>query len=141
MANPAAASLQWLPSITVDGIGNLGNFDKFDGGNVTASITKHRPGGMGDEVAYLGLPTYANATIERVYEEERDNSLIAQLRTMVGNTNATISNQALDNDANPYGAPRTYYGLIEAINDGGTDSTSSSPRMWSIELSVVNVAN
>lgn len=139
--NANATEQQFLPSINIDGIGSLGNFDKFSGGDVTASITKHRPGGMGPEKSYLGLPVFGNVTIERVYEEERDNSLIALVRTLVGSTYGTVSVQALDADANPYGAPRTYYGRIEGVNDGGADSTSSTPRMWSIDLVVEDVAN
>ena len=137
----SASEQQYLPSISIDGVGSLGNFDKFTGGDVTASIVKHRPGGMGNEKSYLGLPVYGNVTVERVYEEERDNSLVAQVRTLVGSTYATVSVQPLDDDANPFGAPRTYRGRIEGVNDGEADSTSSTPRMWSIELVVETVAN
>ena len=56
MANPSSSSIgnateqQFLPSITMDSLGSLGNYDKWSGGDVTATVTKYRPGGMGPEI-------------------------------------------------------------------------------------------
>ncbi len=133
--------LQYLPSLNVDGLGDIGFFDKFTGGYVTAKPVKHRPGGMGPEVSYLALPIYSDVTISRVYEEDRDNNLIATLHNLVGSTYATVAVQPLDADGNPYLTPRTYRGRIAAVKDGTADSTSENPRMWELDLQVEKVSN
>lgn len=137
----AATELQWLPSLSVDGYGDFGPFDKQSGGEATASITKYRPGGMGDEISYLSLPVYGALTITRVYDQARDDANVALLRTLVGRIYATVTSQGLDNNGNPYGTPRTYYGRISGLNDGNVDSTSNAPRMWDIVIEVENVSN
>ena len=135
-----ATELQYLTTLSVDGYGNVGVFDTFTGGDVTATPTKHRPGGMGPEKTYLSLPSYSDVSIGRVYDEGRDHQLIAQLHSLVGNTYCTVSVQPLDANGNPFEGPRTYYGRIASVKDGKADSTSHAPRMWSVDISVENVA-
>ena len=137
-----ATELQFLTTLTVDNFQPVGMiFDTFSGGDVTATPTKHRPGGMGPEVSYLSLPSYTDVSIGRVYDEGRDHALIAQLHSLVGNTYCTVSVQPLDADANPYGSPRTYRGRIASVKDGKADSTSHTPRMWTLDVSVESVSN
>jgi len=140
-ANPNGSMQQYLPTVTVDGLGSLGNYDKFTGGDVTTTITKHRPGGMGPEISYLGLPVYGNVTVSRVYEEVRDHTLIATLNTLVGSTYGTVAVQPLDQNGNPYGSPRTYRGRLSAVKDGNADSTSSAPREYELEFEIETVSN
>lgn len=136
-----ATELQYLTTLSVQGFGNVGVFDTFTGGDVTAAPTKHRPGGMGPEKTYLSLPTFSDVSIGRVYDEGRDHQLIAQLHSLVGNTYCTVSVQPLDQNGNPFEGPRTYYGRIASVKDGKADSTSHNPRMWTLDLSVENVSN
>jgi hypothetical protein len=130
---------QWLPSINVTGFGNLGVFDMFSGGNVTATPPKNRPGGMGPELTYVGLPVYSDVVLTRVYEETRDHVLIGQLHAVVGEVYATVALQPLDDNANPFGSPRTYYGRLAAIDDGTTDSNSATVRKWTITIAVETI--
>lgn len=136
-----ATELQWLVSVQLDDWGTLGVFDKFSGGDVTATPNKHRPGGMGNEVTYFSLPTYSDVTVSRVYDQGRDQSIIALVHTLAGNTYGTVTVQPLDADAAPWGSPRTYRGRIAAVKDGGTDSTSHNPRMWDLDFAIESVAS
>jgi hypothetical protein len=132
---------QFLPTVSIDGLGNLGNYDKFSGGDAKASVTKHRPGGMGPQVSYLSLPEYSTITVSRVYDEGRDHALIGTLRTLVGAVYGTVSVQPLDQNAAPFGTPTTYRGRLSSVNAGNADSTSSTPRMYDLEFECETEAN
>ena len=132
---------QWLPSATVASIGPLGVFDMFSGGNVTATPPKNRPGGMGPELTYVGLPTYSDVVLTRVYEETRDHVLIGVLHSLVGKVYGTVAEQPLDDTGNPWGSPRTYYGRLAAVDDGTTDSNSSTVRKWTITFAIETIGN
>lgn len=142
-----AGEMQWLPTLTVDSPGNgsatgvIGYFDKQSGGEATANPPKSRPGGMGDEITYLALPVYSDLTITRTYVQERDNQLIADIRQLVGRNYAWVSSQPLDQDGNPNGTPRVYYGRIASVNDGGADSSSANPRMWDLVIAVETITD
>ena len=136
-----AGEMQWLPSLQVDGYGDVGQFDKFTGGDSTATIPKYRPGGMGNEVTYTALPVYADVTLTRVYTIERDQAVVAALRALIGRVYGTVTLQPLDAEGNPLGTPRTYRGRIANVKEGNADSTSSQPRMWTIDFSIEDVSN
>jgi hypothetical protein len=135
-----ATEQQFLTTVNVDGVGDIGVFDKFTGGDVTTKITKNRAGGMGPELTYLALPTYADVVVTRVYDEGRDHALIGSLNPKVGNTYATIGQQPLDADGAPWGSPRTWRGRLSDIKDGTADSNSSAVRMWELTMVVETLA-
>jgi hypothetical protein len=130
---------QWLPSLNVGGV-DYGIFDRFTGGDVSATVNKHSPGGMGPEVTYLSLPVYADVTLTKVYNTQQDHARIAALHNAVGKQLATVTLQPLDDNGNPWGSPRVYQGRITAVKDGQTDSTSNAPRMFEIDIAVETVA-
>ena len=136
-----ATELQYLTTLSIPGYGSVGIFDTFSGGDVVATPTKHRAGGMGPEKTYLSLPSYSDVEIGRVYDEGRDHELIAQLHSLTGNTYCFVAVQPLDQNGLPTLSPRTYYGRIAAVKDGKADSTSHAPRMWSLSVSVEDVSN
>lgn len=136
-----ASMQQFVPTVQVNGLGNLGTFDKFTGGESKAPVVFHRPGGMGPQTTYLALAEFGTATVTRVYDEGRDNALIATMRTLVGSTYATITVQPLDGNAAPFGTPTQYYGRISSVSATDADSTSGQPRMWDLEISVESIAN
>lgn len=142
MATPAftgGSEQQYLVSVTVDGVGPLGVFDKFTGGDASASITMYRPGGMGTEQAYQTLPTYSDITCTRAYIEDRDHVLVGQLLPQCGRTTCTVMVQPLDDEGNPHLSPRTYAGRLSAVKDSGTDSESGKVRTWDITMKVETV--
>jgi|SRR6185437_9806462 len=136
-----AGEMQWLPSVNIDGLGSIGYFDKFSGGDATANPPKSRPGGMGPEITYLALPVFSDVVVERTYVQERDNGIISTVRTLVGTTYGTVTVQPLDQNGNPNGTPRTYRGRIASVNDGNSDSNSANPRMWQLHFTIESVAN
>jgi hypothetical protein len=131
---------QWLATLTVNGV-DYGVFDRFSGGDVSAAVNKHRPGGMGPEISYLSLPTYSDVSLTKVYETQRDHDRVATLHTLVGKALASVTLQPLDDNGSPWGTPRTYQGRLVAVKDGGTDSQSNAARMFEVDLSVETVTN
>jgi hypothetical protein len=121
-------------------------FDKFTGGDVMSTSVKHRPGGMGNEITYMSLPTFSDVTISKVYETQNDHLVIADLHNLVGRAMCTVTLTPLDDEGNPYtgngniGA-RTYYGRLISVKDGGADSMSSAVRMYEIDISVESISN
>jgi hypothetical protein len=124
-------------------------FDKFSGGDVMSTSVKHRPGGMGNEITYMSLPTFSDVTISKVYESQIDHQIIADLHQLVGRAMCTVTLTPLDDEGNPYlgsgsnaGSinPRTYYGRLTSVKDGGADSMSSSVRMYEIDMSVESIS-
>ena len=136
-----ASEMQYLITVSVDGLGPLGTYDNYSGGDAKANPPKHRPGGMGPEISYLALPSYSDVTVGRVYDEGRDHELIATLRTLCGSTYCTVTEQPLDQNGAPWGSPRTFRGRLASVNDGKTDSTSNAVRMYTLDVSVQTVAN
>ncbi len=142
MANPSSSSIgnateqQFLPSVTMDTLGSLGNYDKWTGGDVTATVTKYRPGGMGPEITYPSLSIIGDVTVSRVFVQERDQTLVAALVPQVGLYYGTITLQPLDANGNSLGPPTTYRGRLAAVKPGNTDSTSSAPRMYELMFAI-----
>jgi len=130
---------QWLATLNVGGT-DYGIFDTFSGGDVTATVNKHRPGGMGPEVSYMSLPSYSDVVLNKVYHTQADHARIATLHQQVGKALATVSLQPLDDQGSPWGSPRVYQGRITSVKDGGTDSGSNAPRMFEIDIAVETVA-
>jgi hypothetical protein len=116
-------------------------FDKFSGGDISAPVNKHRPGGMGPEITYLSLPTYSDITLTKAYNTQQDQDILADLHVMIGNTQVTVSIQPLDDAGNAWGTPRQYQGRLIGVKDGGTDSMSNAVRMWDVTIAVESIAD
>jgi len=145
---------QWLATLQISGniptgmtlttlnTGSSIVFDKFSGGDVTAAVNKHRPGGMGPEITYLSLPSYSDVVLTKVYETQVDHAILADLHNMAGRVMVTVTLQPLDDEGNNWtGAARTYSGRLVNVKDGGTDSTSNAARMYEVDIAVETVSN
>ena len=132
---------QWLITLSVPGSTHNTSvvFDKFTGGDVTASPIKYRPGGMGPEITYLSMPTITDITLTKVYETQGDHDRVSELHRFVGNTVATVTLQPLDDTGANWGNPRSYNGRIIAVKDGNADSMSNSARMYEVDISVETI--
>lgn len=130
---------QYLITATVDGE-SLGVFDSRSGGESSAEITKHRPGGMGPEKTYAALRGTGDVTIGRVHERERDIDRFRQLRTRAGRARMSVTEQPLDEEGIPWGTPTVWTGLLQSVNTGDADSTSNEPRMCELVMSSEDVA-
>ena len=118
-------------------------FDKFSGGDVTAAVNKHRPGGMGPEITYLSLPTYSDVVLTKVYETQVDHLIIKDLHALAGRSMVTVTLTPLDDEGNVYDSvsARTYSGRLVNVKDGGADSMSNAARMYEIDIAVESISN
>lgn len=135
----AATEQNYLLTLVVNGK-SLGTFDSFSGGDASAKSVKHRPGGMGPEKSYASLPSYTDLTISRVLEPSRDWELVRQLTQIAGRVDASMTEQPLDADGNPWGSPKVYTGQFLGVKPGKVDSTSDALRMFEVDMSVDVIA-
>lgn len=120
-----------LVTVTVDGR-PLGVWDSFTGGEVSAEVGKHRPGGMVPENSHVALPTYGDVTVGRERDRERDVELYRSLLPRVGRALATITKQPLDDNGAPWGKPFTYTGRLSGLSDPEVDSNSGEVSMYEL---------
>ena len=141
--SPYGSEQQWVPTLVVNdpALPSPIKFDVFSGGELTASVQKFRPSGMGPEVTYLALGVYADIKLTKAFSgvgpNNGDYTIQQALRNDVGNTGCTVILTPL-NDAGVAGwaLPRTYTGRISAVSDGGTDSSSNAVRKWEVTIAV-----
>jgi hypothetical protein len=113
---------------------DLGVFDTWEGGNVTADNTKHRRGGMGEQVAIGGPVTIEDVTISRDYDLARDNINAHWLSEAVGRGRVTATKYYLDADGLPYGHPIIITGILIGYNEPASDSDSGDVAMFEIVI-------
>ena len=123
-------------SVRIDwpGLGDLGVFDTFKGGEADSDEQKYRPGGMAPPVSLGGAVTMGNITIERLYVLERDHVIAHSLYAATGVATVTVSKQPLDFNKVPYGRPLVYVGKLKKVNPPQHDSTSSDPGLLELEF-------
>lgn len=116
------------------------SFDKWDvksGGQTTADITRHRPGGEVQEELHGGLPTTESVTLNRAYDRARDHALLEVLRSKVGSGTVTVSYQPTDGNKIPTADPaikRT--GMLAGAPALGPDFDNNSSDVALIEITV-----
>lgn len=113
---------------------DLGIFDTWEGGNVTADNTKHRRGGMGEQVAIGGPVTIEDVTISRDYDLQRDLKNAHWLSTAVGKGRVVAHKQYKDADGNDYGKPIVITGVLIGYNEPNADSDSGDVAMFEIVI-------
>lgn len=113
---------------------NLGVFDTWSGGNVTADNTKHRRGGMGEQVAVGGPSTIDDVTISRDYDLERDHQHAHWLSNAVGRAWVVAAKQYLDTDGVKFGRPIIITGVLIGYNQPEGDSDSGDVAMFEIVI-------
>lgn len=113
----------------------LGVFDKMSGGEKDSDEKKYRPGAMAEEVSLGGATTVTNVTIARLYELDRDHTLVPTLRDAVGRGSMVVTKQPLDVDGNVFGSPIVYTGKLKQMTLPDHDSNSSDAGMIQLEVS------
>jgi hypothetical protein len=131
----AVTEQNYLITVVVNGQ-SLGVFDSYSGGDATAGTVQHRPGGMGPQQSYASLAKYSGLTISRVLEPSRDWELVRSLTQIAGTCDASMTEQPLDADGNPWGNPKVFTGAFRSVKPGKVDSTSDSIRMFEIDMDV-----
>ena len=104
------------------------------GGEVDSDEQKYRPGGMADPVSLGGAVTMGNVTISRLYDLDRDHSIVHTLLSLVGKATISVAKQPLDINRVPYGRPLIYKGKVNTVTPPEHDSTSSDPALIEIEF-------
>lgn len=112
---------QWLVTVWVEGIGNLGAFDQSSGGAGESAEKKYREGGARDQSVLGGARMRSNVTVERLFRNERDGLIFKALDNARGKK-MTVSKQALDDDGNTIGDPISYTGRVKTVTGPDTDS-------------------
>lgn len=113
---------------------DLGVFDTWEGGNVTADNTKHRRGGMGEQVAIGGPVTIEDVTVSRDYDLARDNPNAHYLSGIVGRARAIATKTYLDSDGEGFGKPIVITGILIGYNEPNSDSDSGDVAMYEIVI-------
>jgi hypothetical protein len=116
---------QWLVTVHIDGIGNLGAFDQSTGGAGEAAEKKYREGGAVDQTILIGSKSRSNVTVERIFRSERDGPLLKRIDNARGKE-MLVSKQPLDDDGNAVGEPIPYGGKVKTVSHPETDSADES---------------
>ena len=134
MSNGQTSNL-YVTYLTVNGTAIPDSWDKKTGGASGAQETKYRPGGSPTQVSLGGPVNVDNVTLERLFVRERDLPLLAFLTPLVGRATVTVTQQTLDQDYLPFGAPITYTGRLGKVTPPDQDANSQAASMLSIEVS------
>lgn len=142
MANAPFGQREDLYNVTVKVTGVDGNvwkgtFDTFDGGDVTATDLKYRPGnGTSDELSLGGPRTVGNITVTAIETFDMYQN-VPWLQSQTGKGDMMVSKQALDTNGSPYGKPLVYKGKLITVTPPKTSSSSDSAAMLSLVQSSV----
>lgn len=122
-------------TLTVEGQ-DFGVWDSFEGGEIASEDTKHREGGMGDEISLGGVSTRGTITIARLYRVERDHPRYKELdRLCRESARCGLVRQKLLPNKAPTGDPVNYTGTLTKVTLPNHDSTSSDKAMFALEIS------
>jgi len=125
---------QYAVSLTIGGT-DFGVWDSMDGGEVDSNESKFAPGGMAPEVSLGGKQTVGNIKVKRLYDLNRDHTVMPYLMGAAGKVDVIVTKQPLDVDGNAFGRPLVYRGKLKTVTPPNHDSTSSDPSMLELEIS------
>lgn len=131
--NKPSVQNRWRVTVSLDGT-PTGVWDKMTGGNRDSDDPTYPPGGMGEPIALGGRSWTEPVTVSRIYDLERDHSLIATLHARTGKGWVVVTKQPLDEDGNAYGEPIVRAGKLKSVVEPDVDSESSDPSMLEIEV-------
>lgn len=120
---------------------NLGTFMTFAGGEVSNDAQEDRPDGI-NPVAITGPTSYANVTIGRTFDADRDTADLISLLDRWAKIGATgvIGRQPRDGDGNPKGKARTYTGMLIRCKGPDVDANSNTKATLELEYKITGVA-
>ena len=122
---------QALITVTVPGSGlDKAAWASLDGGDITATDTKTRPGGGGYEISLGGPPTRSNCTVTRQYTNDVIHSLIPVLESMAGSAGMSVAWTPLDGDYNKNGDTHTIKGKLIEVMTTKRDSQTTTEVMF-----------
>lgn len=125
---------QYLVTVNVEGVGNMGTFDTMTGGEIDSEALTYRPGGMAATVSLGGTKTIGNVTVGRMFDYDRDLPLAIKLFEAVGRGTVTVTKTHLDVDKAPYAKTLVYTGKLKAVTFPEVDSESSEAGLMTLEI-------
>lgn len=125
---------QWSATLTIDGR-SFGVWMSLSGGDVEASETKIRPGGMRPELSLGGVATTNNVTLTKVLDRADYDAMRIMMAGRVGKARCVASRQPLDADGNPWGRPIIYAGVLQNVTPGDYDANSTDAQVWEVTIS------
>lgn len=130
-----ASARQFL--VKVDGVD--GYFATKQGGNVSSDVTKAYDGGALIPDVITAPPTADNVTVTRHFDPDRDNTILTQLRQLVGSWTTTVSVTPTDSELVATAPPLTYSkAVLVSVTEPETDSGSGDAAMWGLEFAISN---
>ena len=119
---------QYNVTVSVEGLGNLGTFDKFTGGEVDSDEQKYRPGGMAPPVSLGGAVTMGNVVVSRTARPTARLGPIA-VAAERRRRRRTSPRQSSRSTSTKFrlAARSVYSGKIKTVTPPDHDSTSSDP--------------
>jgi hypothetical protein len=124
--------------LTVNGREMPMTFSKREGGELSAGGSKYRPAGNMPEKAQGGPGTVENVTLAGEYEPELHSSDFEFLRASL-NAPCVVVEQHVGAGNAAVGAPKTWTGLLEGVNEGEYDANSTDTREFEIEINTDGV--
>lgn len=125
---------QYSIAVSIDG-SDYGIWDKLSGGDVDSSEQKYNPGGMAPEVSLGGKVTVNNVKVSRLYDLDRDHTVIKTIIGRVGKGRVVVKKQPLDVDGNAFGDPIVYQGILKTCTPPEVDSESTNAALVELEVS------
>jgi hypothetical protein len=132
---------RFLVTATVAGVGALGAFMTFAGGDVSNDAQVDRPDGISPQ-SIAGPVNFANVTITRTFDIDRETAALLSQLDQAGRTHAGISvgKTPRDTNGNPKGRGRTYVGNVIRVKGADVDANSTDRATVEIEMQVSGVA-
>lgn len=129
-----AAQRQFL--VTVDGV--PGNFAQKSGGEVTSDATKVWDGGATKPDVLAAPADTGDITVTRPYDPERDQEILTNLNSRVGNWYTTVSVQPTQGDMTVARVkPRVYANaLLTGVREPEVDASSGDPADFELTFAV-----
>lgn len=131
---------QYAVSAWLGSLGALGIFDTFTGGGVEADELKYHPGAMSQVISLGGSSEVENVVISRMYQLNRDHTIVGRLLDQPGKTPMLIVKQPLDPDGNVWGRPLIYSGTYRRCTPPEHDSSAAADiAMIELEMTAATV--
>lgn len=107
----------------------------MDGGDMQATDTKTRPGGMGDEVSLGGPQTRTDCTVTRQYTNDVLHPIFPTLEALCGNGSMQVGWTPLDADGNKDGSTYTIKGILKEVTRSKLDANATEAVFLTLVMS------
>lgn len=131
---------QFRGTVVVDGIGDIGVFDKVTGGGRGGTTNSYRLGSMGNQLQLGGHADNDDLVLERIYQTDRDHLIYPQLLAAASIASAHYHETPLDADGVPFTGARgktiTYNGVLMKVTRPDRDANSTSAAVIQLTIAV-----